>query len=132
MRLEHLYRLRFGYEAIWQAGSERFGIAEGRCDGRIAGRFRGANTPRIREDGLYLPDLDGWIETGDDEGLLVAIRGRGRVLDDGSFAATGTVTHVSDAAAYRWLNDAVCVLEATSGTADDEVTVDVYELVRDL
>jgi hypothetical protein len=131
MRLEHLYRLRFGYEANWAAGAERFGVAEGRCEGRVAGRFRGANRPRIREDGVYLPELRGAIEVDGGGVLLVEIGGRGRVGEDGSFAATGWATHLSDGEAHARLDDLVCVVDATSGVDDERVSVDVYELVRE-
>jgi hypothetical protein len=48
MRLEHLYRLRFSYVEHWEvAGPDPrfFGLAEGRCEGAIAG------IGRPREDG---------------------------------------------------------------------------------
>jgi hypothetical protein len=32
VRLERLYRLRFGYEQYWSIGSQNFGLASGRCD----------------------------------------------------------------------------------------------------
>jgi hypothetical protein len=51
MRLEPLYRIRFGYPESWAVGldggwQQMFFIAEGRCEGSITGRFRGANFPR--------------------------------------------------------------------------------------
>lgn len=62
MRLEHLYRLRFSYAEAWEVATggatrQRFGLAEGRCEGRIAGRFRGANHARVRTDGVVVPDF---------------------------------------------------------------------------
>ena len=50
MRLEPLYRIRFVYEEDWMVGLEEgweqhLFFAEGRCEGSITGRFRGANFP---------------------------------------------------------------------------------------
>ena len=51
MRLEPLYRIRFTYPESWAVGldggwQQMFFIAEGRCEGSVTGRFRGANFPR--------------------------------------------------------------------------------------
>jgi hypothetical protein len=48
MRLEPLYRIRFAYPESWAVGldagwQQLFFIAEGRCEGSVTGRFRGAN-----------------------------------------------------------------------------------------
>jgi hypothetical protein len=59
MRLEPLYRVRFTYSDGWgadlagpdNAECQFFFLAEGRCEGRIAGRFIGANHPHRRSDG---------------------------------------------------------------------------------
>jgi hypothetical protein len=53
MRLEPLYRIRFTYPESWAVGldggwQQMFFIAEGRCEGWVTGRFRGANFPRSR------------------------------------------------------------------------------------
>ena len=50
MRLEPLYRIRFTYPESWVVGLEggweqHLYLAEGRCEGSISGRFRGANFP---------------------------------------------------------------------------------------
>ena len=73
MRLEPLYRVRFSYSDGWGADlagpdngeCQFFFFAEGRCEGRIAGRFKGANHPYRRSDGTFLPDFQGVIETDD-------------------------------------------------------------------
>jgi hypothetical protein len=107
---------------------QNFGIASGRCEGRVEGAFRGANHARVRADGAYLPDFQGYITTDDGAQILVDIRGRGRIRDDGTFRATGTATHVSGDTRYAFLNDVVCAIEAGE-VSDDETAVDVYELV---
>ena len=48
VRLEPLYRIRFTYPESWMVGLEggweqHLTLAEGRCEGTISGRFRGAN-----------------------------------------------------------------------------------------
>lgn len=65
MRITPLYRVRFVYPHGWSVeltgpeGKEEqhFFLAEGRCEGRITGRFRGANYPRRRTDRTFLPDF---------------------------------------------------------------------------
>jgi hypothetical protein len=53
MRLEPLYRIRFTYPESWAVGldggwQQLFFLAEGRCEGWITGRFRGANFPAAK------------------------------------------------------------------------------------
>ena len=53
LRLEQLYRIRFTYPESWVVGLEggweqHLLLAEGRCEGWISGRFRGANFPYRR------------------------------------------------------------------------------------
>src|ERR687897_211234 len=91
MRLEPLYRIRFTYSDGWGAdlaGPENaecqfFFLAEGRCEGRIAGRFIGANHPHRRSDGTFLPDFQGVIETVDGAEVLFDYRGYGRAYPVG-------------------------------------------------
>ncbi len=127
MRLEHLYKLRFSYPEFWSVGPQNFGVAEGRCEGRVSGRFRGANHSLTRRGGAVLPNFQGFIETDDGAELLFDYRGRGQTSD--GFEAIGTATHVSGDERYRYLNDVVCALEARGDPGEDEIAVDVYELV---
>ena len=53
VRLEPLYRIRFTYPESWMVTLEggweqHLFLAEGRCEGSITGRFRGANFPQRR------------------------------------------------------------------------------------
>ena len=63
LRLEPLYRVRFTYPEGWVVGLEggweqHLYLAEGRCEGSISGRFRGANFPQRRTaEGPFRPDL---------------------------------------------------------------------------
>ena len=129
MRVERLYSLRISYTGLWEIGEDRFGIMEGRCEGRVTGSFTGSNHARIRADGGYLPHVEGVIETEDGARLLLDLHGRGRVDANGDFAATGTVTHVSDDPRYERLNHAVCALEASSGVDEESIALVVYEIV---
>ncbi len=137
MRLEPLYRLRFTYPEEWSvevAGEDGvesawFFLAEGRCDGALAGRFRGANHPRRRTDRTYLPNFQGVIETDDGATVLVDLRGYGRAYPVGRRQIVGWATHLSDDERYRWLNDVVCAVTGEVRAAEGELVVDVAELV---
>ena len=118
MRLEPLYRIHFTTPEAWKVettgnyGTEgqSFLIAEGRCTGRISGRYRGANYPRQRTDGTLTPDFRGVLETEDGATVLFAWRGLGRRRADSGLELVGSMTHVSDDDRYAWLNDRVCAV----------------------
>ena len=136
MRVERLYRLTFSYPESWfvelegERGieSEHFLIAEGRAEGRIAGRMRGANHPRRRTDLTYLPDFNGVIETDDGATILFHLQGRGRP-DEGQIV--GFATHVAGDERFRWLNDSVCALVGAIKPEDGrtDIVLDVAQLV---
>ncbi len=138
MRLEPLYRLTFHYPEAWfvelegERGveSEHFLIAEGRCEGRVAGRFRGANHPRRRTDLTYLPDFQGLIET--DDGAVLMVDLRGRAAPEGHGRIVAFCTHVASDERYRWLNDGVCAVAGeVRGRREGrvEIVLDVATLV---
>lgn len=76
LRLEALYRIRFTYPERWMVSldggwEQHLFLAEGRCEGTISGRFRGANFPRRHgAAGPFRPDFRAVIET-DDEALVM-------------------------------------------------------------
>ncbi len=117
MRLEPLYRVRFAYSGGWgadlagpdSAEGRFFFLAEGRCEGRVAGRFRDANHPGRRSDGTFLPDFQGVIETDDGAEVLLDYRGYGRAYPVGRRQIVASATHVSEDERYRWLNDSLSV-----------------------
>jgi Protein of unknown function (DUF3237) len=141
VKLEPLYRVEFTYPQGWSvvvAGDhgrewQDFYLAEGTCAGRVAGRMRGANHPRRRTDGTYCPDFQGVIETADGAEIFFDCRGYGRAYPVGRRQIVATVTHLSDAEAYRWLNDVVCVgageVRARPGDQGPELVIEVAELV---
>jgi hypothetical protein len=141
MRLEPLYRLRFTYPEDWSVGLEggweqHLFLAEGRCEGSISGRFRGANFPyRRTPEGPYCPDVRAAIETDDGATILVELRGYGRAYPVGRRQIVGSVLHVSDDDRYRRLNDVVCACvgevrrPADPDRDDTDLVIDVAELV---
>ncbi len=136
MRLEPLYRIRFVYTEGWavEGPEERhFYIAEGRCEGRVEGRYRAANHPLRRNDGTFCPDLQGVIETDDGAVIYHDSRGYGRSYPEGRRQIVAWITHLSSDERYSWLNDAVCpavgeVRSRADGSGVDLV-VDVAELI---
>jgi hypothetical protein len=140
VRLEPLYRIRFTYPDGWEVGLEggweqHLYFAEGRCEGTISGRFRGANFPR-REgaDGPFRPDFRAVIETDDAATIMFQWHGYGRAYPPGRRQIVGSVFHVSDRDPYRRLNDVVCVcvgeVRASADPEDGpELVIDVAELI---
>src|SRR5262249_61096032 len=140
MRLEPLYRVRFRYpeeygvevEGGWQ---QWLFLAEGRCEGGVSGRFRGANFPQRRTpDGPFVPDFRAAIETDDDAVIYVECHGYGRAYPPGRRQIVGAVTHLSDSEPYRRLNDVMCVCVGEVRASDDpdtgsDLVMDVADLV---
>jgi hypothetical protein len=135
MKLEPLYRTRFEYPESWAVEldglAQHFFLAEGRCEGAIAGRLRGANHPVRRADGTFRPDFQGVIETDDGATIFFDYRGYGRAYPVGRRQIVGFAFHLSDDERYRRLNDVVCacageVRMEESGTV---LVLDVAELV---
>ena len=104
-----------------------FFLAQGRCEGRISGRFRGANHPNRRGDGTFLPDFQGVIETDDGAELLFDYRGYGRAYPVGRRQIVATGTHLSEDERYRWLNDSRSVGVGKVRSQPDESTELVVE-----
>ena len=111
-------------------------LAEGRCEGAISGRFRGANFPRRQgAGGPFRPDFRAVIETEDQATIMVEMHGYGRAYPPGRRQIVGTVFHSSDVDAYRRLNDAVCVCVGEVRAAADperddvDLVIDVAELI---
>ena len=139
MNLLPLYRCQFSYRQSWSvpmsaqdAGeTQHFLVAEGRCEGRIAGALVGANHPRQRSDGTFEVDFQGVIETDDGAVIYFDHRGYGRAYPIGRRQIVGSVKHLCDADGYRWLNDSIAVSTGEVRTTGNttELVVDVAELV---
>jgi hypothetical protein len=133
MRLEPLYTMRFIYPQGWSIGlvgkkgteEDHFYFAEGTCEGRVAGRFRGSNHPHRRTDETFMMNIQGFIETNDSALIMLDYQGYGRSTDRSQELykraaanertsrrrqVVGFAKHVTDSEKYRWLNDAVCAI----------------------
>jgi hypothetical protein len=140
MRLEPLYRVQFTYSGGWTAGlagtesaeSQHFFLAEGHCEGRISGRFQGANHLHRRSDGTFLPDFQGVIETDDGASILFDYQGYGRAYPAGRRQIVASGTHLSEDERYRWLNDSLSVGVGEVRSQEDgppELVIEWLELV---
>ena len=141
MRLAHLYRVRLTYPEGWEVELEggwqqHLYLADGRCEGTVAGRFRGANFPlRRTPEGPFCPDLRGVIETDDGASIMFECHGYGRAYPAGRRQIVGSVLHLSDSDRYSRLNDVVCVCSGevrASNVSDQEsphLVMDVAELI---
>jgi hypothetical protein len=107
MRLEPLYRITFSYRENLGSRDERLLVAEGRCEGRVTGRFVGANRARRDGGGTWLPRLEGAVETEDGATVLLALTGRGRPEAEPVGRVVGAVTHTTADERYAWLNETV-------------------------
>jgi hypothetical protein len=139
MQLEPLYRVAFTTPEAWSVelegehGTEgrSFLLAEGRSQGRLSARLRGANFPRHRADGTLTPDFRGVLETDDGATVLYSWRGYGRAGRDGARELVGCVTHETGDLRYRWLNTAVCALAGEVRPRQDGAGFDVvYEVAE--
>ena len=89
MRLAPLYRIRFTYPESWAVSldggwQQLLFLAEGRCEGWISGRFRGANFPRRHgAEGPFRPDFRAVIEAEDGAVIMVEWHGYGRAYPPG-------------------------------------------------
>jgi hypothetical protein len=118
MPSELLYGVTFTTPESWSveiagphgAEAQSFLIAEGRSNGRLSARYRGANFPRRRVDGTLLPDFRGVLETDDGATVLFSWQGYARPEANGTRALVGSIVHLTDDERYRWLNDVVCAL----------------------
>jgi hypothetical protein len=125
VRLDPLYRITFSYRESHGGADERLLLAEGTCEGRLAGSFRAANRARRTIDGTWLPDLHAAVETEVGAVVLVHLTGRGRP-DEGR--VVGTATHVTDDEGLAWLNDTVGAV-AGEVYPGERVVLDVSALV---
>jgi hypothetical protein len=141
MRLEPLYRIRFTYPESWAVSldggwQQMFFIAEGRCEGSITGRFRGANFPqKAGSAGPFRPDFRAVIEADDGAVIMVEWSGYGRAYPADRRQVVGSVFHQADRDPYRRLNDVVCVCVGEvrapeqPGQAGPDLVMDVAELI---
>jgi len=119
MQLEPLYRVTFTTPESWSVTREAahgtdggsFLIAEGRAEGRLSARYRGANSPRRRGDGTLEPEFHGVLETDDGATILFSWEGLSSLTETGMRTLVGSMQHLTDDARYDWLNDRLCTVE---------------------
>lgn len=139
MNLNALYRVRFSYPEAWAVSlaspdsteAQHFYIAEGTCEGRIAGRLRASNHPRRRGDGTFEVNFQGVIETTDGAVIFHDCRGYGRAYPPGRRQIVVSAFHLSDHEKYKWLNDTLVVGVGevrASGSGRSELIIDWYDL----
>ena len=81
---------------------QMFFIAEGRCEGSVTGRFRGANFPRKEgAAGPFRPDFRAAIETDDGAVIMMEWHGYGRAYPSERRQIVGSVFHQADREPYR-------------------------------
>ena len=141
MRLERLYRICFTYPESWGVTldggwQQMLFLAEGRCEGSITGRYRGANFAQKQgAAGPFRPDFRAVIETDDGATIMVEWHGYGRAYPLGRRQIVGAAFHQADREPYRRLNDVVCACAGEVRAPSDpdregpQLVVDVAELV---
>jgi hypothetical protein len=142
MRLEPFCELTLRYtQASWHQpyGGEEgagFGLGDGEVTGDVEGTLLWANAPRRREDGVWTPNLRGFITAHDGETLLVSIRGLSieEQAPGPRRAILARVELTTETASYRWLNTAFLVgegeIDEERGVASLRVFVCVNELAQ--
>jgi len=132
---------RARYPAGWAVGLEGgwqqlFFMAEGRCEGLVTGRFRGANYALCRgATGPFVPGFRAVIEVDDGSTIMFEWHGYGRAYPPGRRQIVGAVFHLADREPYSRLNDVVCVSVGEVRAPSDpdqlepDLVVDVAELV---
>jgi hypothetical protein len=124
MRLEPLCLLTMRYaQSSWHRPYRRaagqadeglgFGLGDGESAGEIEGTLVWANYPRRREDGVWTPNLRGFITTRDGEEILVAIHGLSVQENAPGHrrAILARVELTTEEESYRWLNTSFLVGE---------------------
>jgi hypothetical protein len=133
MQLDPFYRVTFTTPESWSVtrkgtdGTEgqSFLIAEGRAEGGLSARYRAANFPRRRVDGVLEPAFRGVLETDDGATVLFRWEGLARLTPSGMRELLGTMFHTSDDERFRWLNDRVCAVEGEVRPRSDGSGFDV-------
>ena len=142
MRLEHLCDLDLRYvgESVWikpygDKEAAGYGQGDGTVSGsRLRGTFRWTNHPRRREDGVWLPDVHGYIATEDGARILITIQGYS-VLEDTpgvKRAIVAVSTFRTSNAQYRWLNFALGVVEGEIDEETEQVRMRAFVCINEI
>jgi hypothetical protein len=120
MRFEYLCDIRLAYDehmVVWVTpggGEERqgFGMGAGEVVGGLTGAVRWSNFPRLRGDGVPMPDVRGVIETAEGP-VMFELRGYAeRLQSAGNRQVTASVHFKANAdGPHAWLNHIVAIHE---------------------
>jgi len=109
---------------------EGFGTGAGQVTGdRLRGSMRWANQPRRREDGVWCPDLRGYLTSPDGAQILVEVRGlsiREKTEKVRRAIVAAVWFHAQDPK-YRWLNYRMGIGEGEIDEETEEWWIRVYE-----
>jgi len=92
--------------------------------------MRWSNLPARREDGVWCPTIDGVIEDGPDDRVVVQIRGLS-ILEEGPGVRRGIVAAVwfhAEVERFRWLNYVLGVGEGEIDEAAETWSLRVAEI----
>jgi hypothetical protein len=145
MRLEHLCRITMQYtgESSWHrpylrsdGSSEQefgYGTGDGTVTGALEGTLTWVNTPERREDGVWLPNLRGFIKGTKDAELLVFFNGLSidGASPDRRRAIVGQVRLVTEHEPWRWLSTVFLVGEGEIDARILQWWFDAYVCVND-
>jgi hypothetical protein len=149
MRLEHLCRITLQYtgDSSWQqpyvrpdgGSSEQefgYGTGEGTVTGELLnGTLTWVNTPEHREDGVWMPDLRGFIKADDGGELLLGFQGLsidGDWPEERRRAIVGQVRLITGHEPLRWLNTCHLVGEGEINARVLQWWIDAYVCVNDI
>jgi uncharacterized protein DUF3237 len=107
-----------------------YGEGDGTVEGtRLAGRIRWVNHPRQRSDEVVHPDIHGMIRTEDDAVVLFSLQGQ-TVFQDRKGMQLLTAQFAAEDERYKWLNNALCVLEGV--VQNRQMRGVVYQCINEL
>lgn len=144
MRIEPLCKITMHYSrASWHQpyggraeqgeGALGFGYGEGDVTGDIEGTLIWANYPRRREDGVWTPNLRGFLTTRDGKDVLISIHGQS--VDEQApgrrRAVTARIELTTEVESYRWLNTCFVVGEGEIDEVREEWWLTTYVCVNE-
>ena len=138
MRLEPFGKLVLRYtQASWHRpfGGEEgagFGAGDGELTGMLEGSVSWSNFPRRREDGVWTPNVRGYIKTADGDEILLSIHGQSvleRVANHRAILARIELT--TEVERHRWLNTSFLVGEGEIDEDRGELWITTYVCVNE-
>ncbi len=114
-----------------------YGTGEGRVDGeRLAGTVRWSNWPRRRNDGVWIPNITGVIDTDDGAGVLFSFAGGYSVVEETRGCRhQGIVcpaTFLTEDEGYGWLNCLFAVVEGIIDMETGEILWQAYQCLPEV